>query len=114
MTSRIVFIVIAAAIFVVTLVVSARHDGLWFWERTVGPPVSAAQPTSQPPPVPKPMSTPTTPDPAPVRSPVPDPAPAATPVPDEGSAPVADSTAQPATERDRSERQREARGARTR
>jgi hypothetical protein len=96
MTARLVLIL--GATFVVTLVLVAWHDGVW--ERSVRP-LPAAAPESLP--VPPQLASPV---------------PATLSVPalaDHDAAVAPDSTAPPASERERSEGQREgARGARTR
>jgi hypothetical protein len=51
MASRYLLFIVAAAVFVVTLVLSSWHEGLW--ERSAEPPVAATQPA--PPPVPTPQ-----------------------------------------------------------
>ncbi len=103
MTPRSVpIIAAAAAAFVVTLVLSAWHEGLW--ERPAESPAAATPPAPQPLPAPQPA----------VKA---DPPPVPVPAPSQGG-PAAgpDSTAPPRTsERDAAARRRdEARGARAR
>lgn len=113
MTSRFVLIAVGIASFVVTLILSAWHGGLW--DRSTEPPVTAAQPAPLPVLAAQPAQKAESP---PVQPVVPEPVPAGTPAPaptDNSSAADPDSDGPADSEPQRRERQREAaRGARTR
>jgi hypothetical protein len=113
MTQRFVLIMLGSASFVVTLALSAWHEGLW--ERSVEPRVAATQTALPAAPAPEPAARADSPRAQPE---VPDPGPAAVPVPpptDDTPAVSPDPTAPGVSDREPQERHgKGARGARTR
>lgn len=111
MTPRFVPAMVAAAGFIVTLMLVAWHDGLW--ERSAPTPVVAVPATPRPIPMPEPSVEAAA---TPVRQRAPDAAPSDTSVPAPDAAPDVrpDSDNPPDSAREPAGRERQARGARTR
>jgi hypothetical protein len=118
MSPRLTLTLLGTASFLVTLALSAWHDGLWErWAEPVAVAPTAPRPVPAPYPVVKadsPRAQPVVPDPVPAAMPVAAVMPVAAPTDDSGAVP-ADPTAPEVSERQRQERHGEAaRGARTR